>query len=95
MKTDYDKDYGKAKMKEVGRYYEITFSEPKRKDLSKKATIKIDKENYLLHEYSVVQDIGIFTGTITITFTKITKGCSDNWLKLDMNRYKNAIVVRK
>ena len=31
----------------------------------------------------------------TMTVTKITKGCSDNWFKLDMNRYKNAVVVRK
>ena len=25
----------------------------------------------------------------------ITKGCSDNWFKLDMDRYKNAVVVRR
>lgn len=95
MKSDYDKEYSKAKMKEVGRYYEITFSGRKKKNLPKKATVKIDKENYILHEYSVVEDVGMFSGTMTITITKITKGCSDNWLKLDMNRYKNAAIVRK
>ena len=30
MKSDYDKEYSKAKMKEVGRYYEISFSGPKK-----------------------------------------------------------------
>ena len=52
-KTGYDKEYKKAKMKETGRYYEITFSGPLKKDVSKKTTIKIDKEKYLMREYSV------------------------------------------
>ena len=95
MESDYDKKYSKAKMKEVGSYYEISFSGPKKKDIPKKAKIKVDKENYLLREYSVEQDLGMFTGKITITITKITKGCNDKWVKLDMNRYKNAVVVRK
>ena len=95
MRSDYDKEYKKAKMKEVGRYYEITFSEPKKKDIPKKATIKIDKESYIMREYSIAQNVGMFSGNIAITITKITKGCSDKWLKLDMSRYKNAAVVRK
>ena len=95
LKTNYDKVYKKAKMKEVGRYYEITFSGPLKKDISKKTTIKIDKEKYLMREYSVDEAVGPFTAKLTLTITKITKGCSDNWLKLDMNRYKNAVVVRK
>ena len=95
MKSDYDKDYKKAKMKEVGRYYEITFTEPRKKDLPKKSKIKVDKESYLMREYSVEQKMGMFTGTMTVTVTKITKGCNDKWVKLDMNRYKNAVVVRK
>lgn len=95
VKTDYDKEYKKAKMKEVGRYYEITFSSPMKKDVPKKASIKIDKESYLLREFSVDEDMGGFTGKVTLTIMKITKGCSDNWFKLDMNRYKNAVVVRR
>ena len=95
MNSDYDKEYNKAKMKEVDRYYEITFSGPKKKGIPKKASIKIDKENYFMREYTIDQDMGMFTGSITIIITKITKGCSDNWLKLNMNRYKNAAVVRK
>lgn len=38
-------------------------------------------------------DAGVVFDILTIT--KITKGCSDNWFKLDNNRYKNAIVVRR
>jgi hypothetical protein len=48
-----------------------------------------------MREYSVEQKMGMFTGTMTITVTKITKGCNDKWVKLDMNRYKNAVVVQK
>ena len=44
MKSDYDKEYSKAKMKEVGRYYEISFSGPKKKDIPKKAKIKVNEE---------------------------------------------------
>ena len=36
-----------------------------------------------------------FAGKVTLIITKITKGCSDNWFKLDMNKYKNAVVVRR
>ena len=66
-----------------------------KKDVPKKASIKIDKESYLLREFSVDEDMGGFTGKVTLTIMKITKGCSDNWFKLDMNRYKNAVVVRR
>ena len=91
----YEKEYNKAKMKESGLYYEITFTGPKKKDISKKTTIKIAKDTYLLREFSVDEDMAGFGGKVTLTITKITKGCSDNWFKLDNNRYKNAIVVRR
>ena len=42
-----------------------------------------------------VEDVDGFSGKITMTITKITKGCSDNWFILDKNRYKNAVVVRR
>lgn len=95
VKNGYEKDYKKAKMKVSGRYYEITFSGPMKKDISKKTTVKIDKESYLLREYSVDENMAGFPGKITLTITKLTRGCSDNWFKLDMNRYKNAVVVRR
>lgn len=97
MKNDYtidfdiDKEYKKASMKESGLYYVITFSDPLKKDLPKKTIIKIAKDTYYLREYTMSKGLG----KITMTVTKVTKGCSDNWFKLDMNRYKNAVVVRK
>jgi hypothetical protein len=94
-KNNYEKDYKKAKMEESGLYYVITFSEPLKKGVSEKAVVKIVKKSYILHEYSVDEDMGPFKGKITITITKITKGCRDSWFKLDMNRYKNATVVRQ
>jgi hypothetical protein len=94
-KNNYEKDYKKAKMEESGLYYVITFSEPLKKGVSEKAVVKIAKKSYILHEYSVDEDMGPFKGKITITITKITKGCRDSWFKLDMNRYKNATVVRQ
>jgi hypothetical protein len=66
-----------------------------KKGVSEKAVVKIVKKSYILHEYSVDEDMGPFKGKITITITKITKGCRDSWFKLDMNRYKNATVVRQ
>jgi hypothetical protein len=95
VKIDYAKDYRKAKMKVSGRYYEITFSGPLRKGISKKATIKIDKESYLMREYSVNENLVGHSAQFTVTITKLTRGCPDSWLKLDMNRYKNAKVVRR
>ena len=95
INKNYEKDYNKAKMKESGLYYDITFSEPKRRGLSKKTSIKIAKDSYLLREFSLDEDIDGFSGKITMTITKITKGCSDNWFILDKNRYKNAVVVRQ
>ena len=81
----------KASMKESGLYYVITFSAPLKKDLPKKTTTKIAKDTYYLREYIMSKGMG----KITMTITKVTKGCSDNWFKLDMNRYKGAVVVRK
>lgn len=46
-------------------------------------------------EYSVNENVAGYSTQVTITITKLTRGCPDNWLKLDMNRYKNAVVVRK
>ena len=95
VRSGYDKEYKNAKMKESDRFYEITFSGPLKKDIPKKSTIKIAKDSYILSEYSVVQNMGPLTGNLIVTITKITKRCNDNSVKLDMNRYKNAVVVRR
>lgn len=78
-------------MKEKGLYYEIAFSNRIDPELPKKMTIKVAKDGYYLREIS--SSVG--AAKVTMTVTKLTMGCSDNWFKLDMNRYKNAVVVRK
>ncbi len=91
INIDYEKSYKKAKMKEKGLYYEIDFSDRIDPELPKKMSVKIAKDSYFLREIST----SVSAAKVTMTVTKITKGCSDNWFKLDMNRYKNAVVVRK
>lgn len=88
---DYDKMYKTAKMSEKGPYYVIDFSNPIDPKAPKKMTVKIAKDSYYLREMST----SMSGAKVTITVTKVTKGCSDNWFKLDMNRYKNAVVVRR
>lgn len=91
VNIDYEKSYKTAKMKEKGLYYIIDFSDRIDPELPKKMTIKIAKDSYYLREITT----SVSVAKITMTVTKVTKGCSDNWFKLDMNRYKNAVVVRK
>jgi hypothetical protein len=92
INMDYEKDYRTAKMKDKGLYYEIDFANRINKDAPKKLTIKIAKDTYYLREIKMPAGS---IGSATMTVTKVTKGCSDNWFKLDMNRYKNAVVVRR
>lgn len=91
INIDYEKSYKTAKMKEKGLYYEIDFSDRIDPELPKKMSIKISKDKYYLREITT----SVSAAKITMTVTKVTKGCSDSWFKLDMNRYKNAVVVRK
>jgi hypothetical protein len=91
MNMDYENSYKTAKMKEKGSYYEIDFSNRLDPELPKKMTMKVSKDTYYLREMTT----SMSGAKVTMTVTKITKGCSDNWFKLDMNRYKNAVVVRK
>jgi len=91
MNIDYEKSYKTAKMKEKGLYYVIDFSDRIDPELPKKMTVKIAKDSYYLREIST----SVSAAKVTMTVTKVTKGCSDNWFKIDMNRYKNAVVVRK
>ena len=91
MKMDYEKTYKTAKMKEKGLYYQIDFSDRIDPEVPKKMSVKIAKDSYYLREITTSVSIA----KVTMTVTKITKGCNDSWFKLDMNRYKNAVVVRK
>ena len=91
MNMDYEKSYKTAKMKEKGLYYEIEFSNRIDPELPKKMLIKIAKDKYYLREIQT----SVSSAKFTMTVTKVTRGCSDSWFKLDMNRYKNAVVVRR
>jgi hypothetical protein len=49
------------------------------------------KDTYYLREITMPAKMA----NLTMTVTKVTRGCNDSHFKLDMNRYKNAVVVRK
>lgn len=57
------------------------------KEVLKMCDEKIDKDTYYLRELRI--SVGLALATMTVT--KVTKGCSDSWFKIDMNRYKNAV----
>ena len=86
-----DKEYKKAKLKTTDKFYEITFTDPLKKDTPKKSIIRIDKGKYLLHEYET--KVGI--ASMKMTVTRIKYGVSDNVFVLDPKNYPNAVVVRK
>ena len=88
---DFDKMYKTAKMKEKGLYYEIDFSDRIDPEAPKKMTVKIAKNTYYLREMAFSEGVA----KVTMTVTKVTVGARDSYFKLDMNRYKNAVVVRK
>ena len=86
-----DKDYKKATVKVSGRYYELTFTDPIKKDDPKKMVVKIDKDKYYFREMKAKQS-GV---SMTMTVTKIKFGVSDDVFKFDLKNYPNAIIVRK
>ena len=91
LNMDYDKEYKSAKMREKGLYYEIEFFDRVNPEMPKKMTVKIAKDSYYLREFTAVMGMG----KVTMTVTKVTVGAKDSMLKRDMNRYKNAVVVRR
>lgn len=91
LEWDYAKRYKKAKMKVSDGYYVITFSEPVDKsNEAKSVVIKVSTKNYTLHEIKS----GARGAKVTMTITKIRIGLSDNYFKLDLDRYPNAVVIR-
>ena len=86
-----DKEYKKAKLKTTDKFYEITFTDPLKKDTPKKSIIRIDKDKYLLHEY----ETKVSVASVKMTVTRIKYGVSDNMFVLDPKKYPNAVVVRK
>ena len=86
-----DKEYKTATVKVSGRYYELTFTNPIKKDDPKKMVVKIDKDKYYFREMKAKQS-GV---SMTMTVTKIKFGVSDDVFKFDPKNYPNAIIVRK
>ena len=86
-----DKEYKTATVKVSGRYYELTFTNPIKKDDPKKMVVKIDKDKYYFREMKAKQS-GL---SMTMTVTKIKFGVSDDVFKFDPKNYPNAIIVRK
>ena len=85
------KEYKTAKMKLDGQYYEITLTKPVKKDSPSKVVMLIDKDKYYFREMKTkVKGV-----TMTMRLKKIKIGVSDDVFKLDINKYPNAVVVRK
>ena len=89
--TGIEDDYQKASLKKTAKFYEITFTNPKDKDMPKKTIMRIVKDTYRLHQ--IEAKISIATAKITVT--KITIGVNDNIFAFNPQKYPNAVVVRK
>ncbi len=86
-----DKEYKNAKLKTTGKFYEITFTDPLKKDTPKKTVLRIVKDTYMLHQMETKVSIA----TAKMTVSKIKVGVSDNIFVFDSKKYPNAVVVRK
>jgi hypothetical protein len=92
LSLELDKKYNKAKMKHKDGYYEITFSEPKdKKNEAKSMTVKIAEKNYVIREMHT----SARGARMTMNITKIRVGLKDNYFKLDLTKYPNAVIIRK
>lgn len=88
---DLDKEYRTATMKTKGDFYEITFTNPKDKELPKRAVMLINKKNGYFQEFST-KESGM---TMKMTVQKIIIGVSDQMFKFNQNKYAGAKIVRK
>ncbi len=92
ISLDLDKKYKKAKMKEKDGFYIITFSEPYDKaNEAKSITTKISTKNYVLRETKSSAK----GAKVTMTFSKYRVGLKDDYFKLALSKYPNAVVIRK
>ena len=86
------KNYKKAKMKVKSDYYDIDFSDPiDKKNEVKSVNVKVSKSNYQIKEMKMSAK----GAKITITVKKVKKGLNDSYFKLDLNKYPEAVVIRK
>ncbi|MBO4599757.1 MAG: hypothetical protein J5641_03355 [Bacteroidales bacterium] len=89
---DLAKGFKKAKMKLIDGYYEIDYSDPiDKKSELKKLSLKVSAKNFYLREMKT----SAHGAKVTMTITKIRLGLKDNYFKLDLSKYPNAVVVRE
>lgn len=91
VELNMDKDYKKAKLKTTAKFYEITFTDPLKKDSPRKTIVRIVKDTYMLHQI----ETKVSVATAKMTLTKVKFGVSDNVFELDLKKYPNAVIVRK
>lgn len=92
LQLEPDKKYRKARMKEKDDFYEIVFTDPiDRQNEAKKITAKVSKKNYYIREIKS----GARGATVNMTISKIRIGLKDDYFKLDLGKYPNAVVVKK
>ena len=92
INLDLTKDFKKAKMKLKDGYYEINYSDPidKKSDI-KRLSLKVSAKNYYLREMRTSAK----GAKVTMTITKIRVGLNDNYFKLDLGKYPNAVIIRE
>lgn len=86
------KGYRKAKMKEKSDCYDIVFSDPTNKDNEiKTVNVKVAKKSFMMKELQMKMK----GAKVSITIRNVKKGLGDNYFKLDMGKYPNAVVIRE
>ena len=93
LNFNLDKVYKTAKAKLNGQFYELTFTNPIKKDWPKKQVMKIDKDKYYFNEVKSKEEKS--GATMTMKLTKIKIGVSDEAFKFNPKNYPNAIIIRK
>jgi hypothetical protein len=92
LSTDFDKRYRKAKMKEKDGYYVITFTEPKDKDNeAKSVTTWLSMKSCMMQELKTTAK----GASVTMKVTKIRTGLKDDYFKVDLGKFPNAVVIKK
>lgn len=92
LSTDFDKRYRKAKMKEKDGYYVITFTEPKDKaNEAKSVTTWLSMKSCMMQELKTTAK----GASVTMKVTKIRTGLKDDYFKVDLGEFPNAVVIKK
>lgn len=84
--------FRKAKMKLKDGYYEIDYSDPiDKKSEIRKLSVKVSAKNYYLREMRT----SVKGAKVLMTITKVKIGLKDDYFKLDLSKYPNAVVSRE